>query len=216
MKYHTKSERFFTKEERETIKKATVDVESRTTGEIAVMVVDHSSHYVEAEIIGGIFLGSLISLVVTVMLFHSSIWVYIPLSFLFYLPSHQLFKKLPVLKTTFVGRKRMQRAVKERALKAFYEKGLYKTKGHTGVLFFLSLLERKVWILADEGIHEKIMQTALNTFAHNVSKGISEGRACHALCEAIREIGAFLAQHYPAKPENADELTDEVMCDSGD
>jgi uncharacterized membrane protein len=52
MKHHTKAERFFTEEERERIKKATIDVESRTIGEIAVMVVDHSSEYLEAEIVG--------------------------------------------------------------------------------------------------------------------------------------------------------------------
>jgi len=216
MKLHTKSEKFFTKDEKERIKKTTIDAESHTAGEIAVVVVDHSSSYVEAEIIGGVFLGSLISFIVTIVFFHSSIWVYIPCSFLFYFPSHMFFKKYPSLKAAFVGRKRMQKAVKERALRAFYEKGLYRTKDQTGVLFFLSLLERKVWVLADKGIHEKITQPALNSFARMVSKGIREGRSCDALCEAIQEIGGRLAKYYPADAGDIDELTDEVISDSGD
>ena len=216
MKHHTKSERFFTKEEREKIKKTTVDAELHTTGEIAVVMVDHSSQYIEAEVIGGIFLGSLISLVLAVVFFHSSIWAYVPLSFVLYFPSHVLFRKVPVLKVAFVGKKKMERAVKERAIRSFYEKGLYRTKDHTGVIFFLSLLERKVWVLADKGIHKKITQPVLNRFARMVSTGVREERACDALCEAIREIGGLLAKHYPGTAGGIDELTDEVIYDSGD
>ncbi|MBP1700565.1 MAG: hypothetical protein H6Q41_5753, partial [Deltaproteobacteria bacterium] len=42
MRKHPKSENFFTAEEEEKLKTATREVESRTIGEIAVMVVDHS------------------------------------------------------------------------------------------------------------------------------------------------------------------------------
>lgn len=213
MKYHSKADRFFTEEEKERIKKKTIDVESRTIGEIAVMVVDHSSQYHEAEIVGGVFIGSLVSIILSALYFHSSMWFFVPVAFLLFFPSRLLFKKMPVLKRVFVGKKRKERAVRERALKAFYEKGLYKTKENTGVLFFLSLLERKVWVLADKGIHGKIHQPTLNKFANMVSKGIREGRASDALIEAINEMGELLAKHYPAKAGDTDELPDEVICE---
>ena len=216
MKHHYKADTFFTKEEKERLKKTTIDVESRTIGEIAIMVVDHSSQYTETEIIGGVFLGSIVSLIVTDLYFHASVWFFIPFAFLFFFPSRLFFQKAPWLKRVFVGKKRKEKAVKERALKAFYEKGLYKTKENTGVLFFLSLLERKVWVLADKGIHSKIHQNTLNKFANIVTKGIKEGRACDALIEAIQGAGEMLAQHYPTKAGDVDELSDEVICDSGD
>jgi len=215
MKYHSKADRFFTEEEKERIKKTTIDVESRTIGEIAVMVVDHSSQYHEAEIVGGVFIGSLVSIILSALYFHSSMWFFIPVAFLLFFPSRLLFKKMPVLKRVFVGKKRKERAVRERALKAFYEKGLYKTKENTGVLFFLSLLERKVWVLADKGIHSKIHQPTLNKFAGMVSKGIREGRASDALIEVIQEAGELLAKHYPITPGDVDELADEVICEPG-
>jgi putative membrane protein len=216
MKHHYKADTFFTREEKEKLKKTTIDVESRTIGEIAIMVVDHSSQYNDAEIIGGISLGSLVSLIVTDLYFHTSVWFFIPFAFLFFFPSRLLFQKMPWLKRVFVGKKRKEKAVKERAIKAFYEKGLYRTKENTGVLFFLSLLERKVWVLADKGIHGKIHQQTLNKFANIVSKGIRDGRACDALIEAIQGAGEMLAQHYPIKAGDVDELSDEVICDSGD
>src|SRR4030042_7169475 len=197
MKHYTKADKLFTEEEKKQIKETTQDIESRTIGEMAVMVVDSSDQYIEAEAMGGILIGGLLSLIVTISYFHSSIWSYIPLSFLFFFPGRFIFKKMPILKTAFIGIKRKEDTVRLRAVRAFYEKGLYKTKKNTGVLFFLSLLEKKVWVLAAKGIYEKIDQETLNKFAKIVSQGIKDGRACDALCEAIKEAGALLAQHFP-------------------
>ena len=169
------------------------------TGEIAVMVVDESSQYHEAEILGGVVLGSLVAFVLTILFFHESIWWYVPLSFILFFPAWFLFKVSHRLKILCVGNKREQKAVKERALKAFYEKGLYKTKENTGILFFISILEHKVWVIADKGIHEKIKQDTLNKFARHIAQGIRDGRACDALVEAIREAGNLLEKYYPMR-----------------
>jgi putative membrane protein len=213
MRGHPKSERFFTAEEKERLKTATREVESRTIGEIAVMVVDHSDHYIEAEVLGSVLLGSLLSFILTVLFFHSSIWSYIPLSFIFFFPCWFLFIKVETLKKLFIGIGRKEEAVRLRAERAFFERGLYRTKKNTGVLFFLSLLERKVWVLADKGIYEKMNQETLNRFANEVSRAIKEGRACDALSQAIQEIGVYLSKHFPVTPEDTNELPDDVMVE---
>ncbi|MDO9124437.1 MAG: TPM domain-containing protein, partial [Deltaproteobacteria bacterium] len=141
------------------------------------------------------------------------IWSYIPLSFLFFFPCWVLFQKIDVLKRLFVGIRRKEEAVRLRAERGFFEKGLYKTKKNTGVLFFLSLLERKVWVLADKGIYEKMDQETLNRFAHEVSRGIKEGRACEALSQAVQEIGELLSRHFPITPDDTDELPNAVMTE---
>jgi putative membrane protein len=107
----------------------------------------------------------------------------------------------------------VERAVRQRAVRAFYEKGLYKTRMNTGVLFFISLLEHKVWVLADKGIYEKIDQETLNGFARAVSLGIKEGRACDALCKAIRDAGEVLSKHFPLTHGDTNELTDTVITE---
>lgn len=213
MRAHPKAEKFFSPEEKERLKATTQEVESRTIGEIVVMVVDRSDHYIEAEVLGSVLLGSLLSLILTVLFFHSSIWSYIPLTFLFFFPCWFLFIRVEVLKKLFIGIRRKEEAVRLRAERAFFERGLYRTKKNTGVLFFLSLLERKVWVLADQGIHEKMDQGTLNRFANEVSKGIKEGRACDALSNAIQEIGILLAQHFPITADDTDELPDDVITE---
>ena len=211
MRHSVKAERFFSGEERERIKKAVRDVECCTIGEVAVMVVDSSDRYIEAEVLGGVFLSSFISLILTMAFFHSSLWWFILLSFVFHYPARYIFYKVPHLKTVFIGPRKKEQTVMQRAERAFYEKGLYKTRENSGVLFFLSLLERKVWVLADVGIYKKIDQETLNRFAETVSQGIREGRACEALCRAIEDSGKVLALHFPMKPGDTNELSDEII-----
>ena len=213
MRNNLKADRFFSKEERERIKETTRDIESRTIGEIAVMVVDSSSQYIEAEVIGGMLVAGLLSLIITISYFDSSLWVYIPLSFLLFFPCQLIFRKLPSTKFPFIGLNRKESAVRERAVRAFYEKGLYKTRKNTGVLFFLSLLEHRVWVLADKGIYEKIEQETLSRFAARISQGVRDDRACDVLCDVMKEAGELLARHFPITPGDIDELPDEVITE---
>lgn len=208
-----KAATFFTPEEKERIKTTTQSVESRTDGEIAVMVVDQSDRYPEAEILGGVVFGSLLSLVISAVFFHDSLFVYIPLSFFLFFFFRWIGAAIPRLKLVFLGLHRKEDAVRHRAVQAFYEKGLYKTRFHTGVLIFLSLLEHKIWVLADKGIYKKTTQETLNRFSQVVSLGIKEGRACESLCQAIEGIGQLLAQHFPVTSGDTDELPDEVMTE---
>ena len=182
-------------------------------GEIAVMIVDRSDPYLEAEIGGGVLLGSLLSLSVTLLFFHSSLWTYIPLSLVLFFPFRRLIAGTPVLKRIFILPLKKEEAVRKRALLAFYEKGLYRTRLNTGVLFFISLLEKKVWVLADKGIYEKIQQQTLDRFAAKVSQGIRLGRACETLCRAIEEMGERLAEHFPLIEGDMDELPNDVLTE---
>lgn len=213
MKRRMDTTHFFNEEEKERLKATTHDVESRTMGEIVVMVVESSDPYIEAGLFGGIFLGCIPSLFLTALYFDSSVWSFILLSFVLFFPAQWIVRRFDRLKVWLIGGKRKEDAVRRRALTAFYEKGLYKTKKNTGVLFLLSLLERKVWVLADKGIYEKIGQETLNRFAKIVSQGIKEGQACNALCQALQEVGELLSKYFPIEPGDINELPDTVMTE---
>ena len=79
------------------------------------------------------------------------------------------------------------------------------------MLFLLSHLERKVVGLADKGRYGKIPQGTLNKFADMVSKGVREGKACDALCDAITSVGSLLWEYYPITDADTDELPNGVM-----
>ena len=207
------AERFFTGAEKERLRAVVRDVESRTAGEVVAMVVDASDDYPEAEIIGGIFLSILVSLILTCLFFHASIFWFVPISFVLFLPSKLLLSRVTQLKKPFLGADRKEEAVRTRAFAAFHEHGLDKTRQNTGLLFFLSLFERKVHILADRGIYSKIGQETLDRYAGIIAQGIKEGRACDALCQAIQETGQLLSTHFPTVAGDTNELPDTVIIE---
>lgn len=216
-----KAEKFFTTEEKERIRHAVESAEAATSGEIVTMVVDHSDRYLEAEVLGGILLSGLVALVVSISAHYAAVlshipldmtlWSYVPLVFLLYFPARSLFVRFPYLKLPFINRNRVMHAVRERAVRAFFEKRLYKTRDENGVLFIISLLERKVWVIGDRGIDLKISHVTWNALARDISTGIGEGRACEALCKAIEQCGAKLAEHFPKKADDTNELPDEMI-----
>lgn len=225
---------FFTEEEIKTIQGAIAAAEAGTSGEIVPMVVDRSDSYREAEVLGTVLVSGILALALevglqayqlsaagtdwtqggleTALILHAtSVWTYIPLVFVLFFPMRLIFRKFDRLKLLFVGRRRLAEAVRERAVRAFYEKGLYRTRDETGVLIFMSLLEHKVWILGDRGINRNIPQHSWHALAGELSKGLREGRACEALCSVIASCGEELSRHFPGKADDRDELNNDLI-----
>ena len=202
---------FFSDAEREMIRRAVAEAESKSSGEIATMVVRPSERYREAEALGALLLAGLLAVMAAVVSRHVTIWTYIPSVCLLFFPALWIFRRFPRLKLSFAGPLRQSEAVHERALAAFYEKGLYRTREETGILIFISLLERKVWILGDRGINEKIPPGYWHTLAGELSRGIRSGEGAQALCRVIAGCGAELARHFPRRPDDRNELPDEVL-----
>lgn len=206
-----KAEHFFTEEENNRISAAIREVETKTAGEIAVMVVDRSDLYPEGTILAGVILGGLVALLATDLFFTSSLHLFLIVFFGLGLLTGWLASFVPGLKRMFIPKTRLEEQVREQAVQSFFEKGLYKTRDGTGVLFFISLFERKVWLLADKGIYEKISPTELQAYARDMAKSVKEGRAADILCRQIGGIGELLALHFPVKADDINELPDHVI-----
>lgn len=201
----------FSEIEREEIRRAVATAESTTSGEIAVMVVPESDRYRETEVLGGMFLAGLLALVTGILLHHVTVWFFIPVVFILSVPSRLLFSRFPRLKRPLLSRARLESAVQERCLRSFYEKGLHRTRHETGILIFISELERKVWIIGDRGINERIAPETWQALARELSAGIREGQASAALVGVIGRCGEILAEHFPRQGDDINELLDGVM-----
>lgn len=203
---------FFSRKELDAIKAAVAAAEADTSGQIAPMIVAESDSYREAQLLGVLFFSGLLALIVALAIHHVTIWTYIPLVIVLSLPCYYFFNRFPRLKILFVDRKRLNEAVRERAIRAFYEKGLYRTRHETGVLLFISLLEHKVWILGDRGIDAKIPPESWQGLANSLAIGISQGKACESLCATIRSCGQELTRHFPQTPGTGiNELPDDLL-----
>ena len=205
------SETFFTEAEKQRIAATITGVEKTTSGEVATMVVAASDTYPEAALLAGFSIGGLTALLITDLFLGDSLGYFLPLLLCGAILVSSLAKICPPLLRLFIPGSRLETRVAERALRTFYEKKLHATRDNTGVLFFISLLEHKVWILADTGIYRKVSQETLQAYANDIATGIKQGQACNALCRQIEAVGVILASHFPVKPDDTNELSNQVL-----
>jgi len=204
---------FFSKAQKTTIRQAVLEAEKDTSGEIAVKVVEACDRYRDAEILGSVLLSGLFALTASLLLNHITIWFYIPATFILFFPCWYLFKKVPHLKLALVSERDAMHEVSEEAIHTFYERGLHRTKHGTGILIFISLLERRVWILGDKGINDKVTPDFWHSLVAELTKGIREGKTLDALCSVIAKCGAELTKHFPGRHDGRDAPSDDdVIC----
>jgi putative membrane protein len=204
----------FSEQDRQKIRAAVQAAEKQTRGEIVPMVVPVSGHYDTPHL-----LGSLLALLTLAgLLFEHDGWgasYSPPVILLAVLAAYSLGRaagSLPVLIRLLTPNHRMDLQVRRRAQAAFYEHGLHKTREASGILIMISLLERRVQILADRAIDEKVPPATWDAVVHQLICAIKEGRPTEGLCRAITQCGALLAEHFPARPgDNPDELRDDLV-----
>jgi putative membrane protein len=126
---------------------------------------------------------------------------------------HEIIKRTAWLKRFFVSGKTIDSEVKEAAVNGFFKQGLYRTRRSTGVLVFVSVFEKRIRILADRGIDEKLEPAVWQGVVADVVKGIRDGRAADAICRAVAEIGRLLEAHFPIEPDDTDELKGLIVGD---
>lgn len=107
--------------------------------------------------------------------------------------------------------------VAERARHAFVANGLAHTQQRTGILIFVALLERRVVVLADEGIHRALdpnesWQQVVELAVGGLRRGGADD-AVNGLEAAIRRCGEILARHVPAPDRNPDELSNRIVLE---
>lgn len=106
----------------------------------------------------------------------------------------------------------VEQRVAQRARRCFAEQGLTRTRGRTGILIFVALLEHRVVVLADEGIDRVLdPDESWQQVVELAVAGLREGRAVAGLEAAVRRCGEILARHLPAGPADPDELPDRLV-----
>lgn len=202
----TNINKYLSPDQQATIQAAVMKAESRTSGEIVPMLVAQSDDYREAAAQAAAIMAAALSLAVSLALHDTSVWLFLPTAFLLYFPLLAVVHRLPLLKLALTPGTRVSETVRLRAIRAFYERGLHHTREENGILIFISLLERKVWILGDRGINAVIPAERWVALASNLTAGIRDGRMAEALVTTIAEAGEILRKHFPCRVEDTNEL----------
>jgi putative membrane protein len=205
-----KIRRYLTERDAERIRRAVAEAESRTRGEIVPMIVHASDPYAHLHVAGGI------AFAVTAFAIGAALWPkshpswFLIFEVIGYIAGSLLFR-IDGIKRLFLTSREMDAKVFDRAVRAFYEHEIHKTKESTGILILASLLERRVQILADRGIHEKVGDQEWEKAAERLTRALKEKRTGDGFCEAIAVCADVLARHFPAAGENPNELPDQPI-----
>ncbi|HVP28337.1 MAG TPA: TPM domain-containing protein [Myxococcota bacterium] len=125
-----------------------------------------------------------------------------------------LVARIDAVRRLLIDEALVEARVRERALRAFAEHGLARTAGRTGVLILVATFERRVAVLADEGVHRALApgETWDDVVALAVA-GLRSGRAAEGLLAAIRRCGEVLSRCLPPGPTNPDEIVRAVIVE---
>jgi len=101
------------------------------------------------------------------------------------------------------------RSARERATQHFARLGVGNTKDAAGVLLYVLLADRRVEILADRGIDERVGQAAWEMICGEMQRRFAEARYEEGVKVGLAAASDLLAQHFPAQPgANPNELPD--------
>jgi len=210
-------QRFFQPADLEAIRIAVSEAEQRTSGEIVPYFVEESDDY-PAAVWKGIALGAFTGALLAEALYFVGrfwggllpLWIALPAAaggaagFL-------LTAYVPAVRRWMAGDGLLDLRTRQRAEMAFLEQEVFRTRDRTGILLFLSLFERRVVVLGDSGINDKVEQGQWDGIVQTLVAGLRVGKPGEALVSGIRQCGELLERHGVAlRPDDSDELSNEL------
>lgn len=209
----------------EEIKESVKKAESATTGEIALAITAESDSYSFWELLSATYFAAVVFICLLPFaneikaLYERFFWTvsdwvlpaFYGIATLATIALGFFVMNQPFFDRLIIPHSVQKKNVTARAFRHFAESGVYETQGHSGILIFVSYLEREVRIIADSGIAKKIPQDLWNIIADDLASGIKAGNTKDGFISAINKCGTLLAEHFPAEEENPNELPDGLV-----
>jgi putative membrane protein len=201
--------------DRKRVASAIREAESRTSGEIVVVIATQSDDYIHVPL----HLAAGIALIVPLLLPALTPifpWATISLPWVFFLQFAAfivvaLALGLPPIRYAFTPKALMRKYAHRHAATQFLAIRVHATEGRTGVLIFVSLIERYCEIVADVAISAKVDNVHWQSIIDEMLPMLRRKQQADALIHAVNRCGDFLAQHFPPGTPNPNEIPDHLI-----
>jgi uncharacterized membrane protein len=100
--------------------------------------------------------------------------------------------------------------IRDKALATFRKLALDDTRDRNCVMIMLVLANREFLIYGDTGIHEKVGQDFWDEVRDEMAARFREGEFGEGLRSGVLRAGEKLAEHFPRREDDRDEISDEV------
>ena len=98
----------------------------------------------------------------------------------------------------------------ERAQEVFFELKMESTKDRNGVLFYVSVADKKFAIIGDKGINDVVAVDFWDTTKEIVIDHFKKGNFKTGLVEGILSAGNQLKAYFPYQSDDENELSNEI------
>lgn len=195
-------------EEKRSIEQAVAAAEQRTAGEVVVVVAERSADY--AVFRAGPAAALTVALgVEAAHWFDVATWLLflaqLPVGALLYTGlGHSAWLRW------FVPKAVREEAVQQRAFSEFVQSGVTNTRDRSGVLVFVSEAEHRAVILADQGINARVAADEWQADVDALLEALRKRQAARGLVALVERIGDLLAERFPPRPDDQNELPNAV------
>jgi putative membrane protein len=181
-------------------------IEASSSAEVVVEVRARSGSYAHADA----RCGALVAFVALLFMLFSP-WTFDPI----WVPAVVIFAYGMGVAVSMIGdaprrlmtfREERDRRVRTYAAAAFVERGVANTERETGLLVYLSLLERRIELIADRGVLDAVPVLEWNRLLESAH---SRGATLETLVDVLRKLQPLLARQLPPRESDRDELPNE-------
>jgi putative membrane protein len=189
--------------------------EEKTSGEIFCVLARASDSYFFPSAFFVTIAVLVVGLIVAFLLDYWWLSIGLPefvmLQFLGVLAALLVLRVFPAIRVHYVPHSVRRRRAHDNAVRQFLAHNIHLTGERTGVLLFLSMEERYAEVIADSGINERVGQEDWDRIVGLLVSHAGKDRLAEGFCEAVEEVGALLALHFPPAPDNRNELDDHLV-----
>ena len=203
---------FFDDATRQATTAAIQAIEAVTSAEIVVTVHQRSGEYRDADLLWGIAAAAL-GLAAILYLPQSFEVSTIPLDLgVLGLVGSLASSRSPALRRLFTSRRRRAAATQRAARAAFYDLGVSRTSGRTGILVYVSAMERQVALVPDVGVPVEALGEGWGAVTAALQEAVARGSAdAGPFLAALARLGPLLEGPLPRQEDDVNELPDEVV-----
>jgi putative membrane protein len=212
--------KIFTEEELAQIKTAVVEAEKTTSAEIVPVFFESCGSYPDTFWKSGILFATLWSFGYLIYYNFSAHTWGLPLQYFFMMQmASGIFGVIavyifPFWKRLLIDKSEVKNRIHDLAYKVFLQEAIFNTKERTGMLLFMSFFEHEAVILGDEGINKKVSPEVWEGILSQLTEGMKKGEKTRAIIQTIQSMGNLLKQ-YPIKPNDTNELRDDLRVGDG-
>ena len=181
------------------------DVESRSCAELVLEIHARAGSYAHADARFGALLAFLSLLAILFLPITFPVGAILIDAVVFYFLGHFICSRSSSVRHLMTTARERELAVRTKAGALFYERGMANTAGETGLLLFVSLLERRMELVADRGLLRLVPPDEWNRL--HAELRASRDVSPDSVIAFIQRLRAMLHLCAPVIGENPDELS---------